>query len=147
MTRTRAEVLLLLECAQIAAIIAFLVDLGLPWWTVADRSVDPGTITGWASLDGGHGIRGYAWFTTFGMIVILASLILRLRVLSYVAAGVAVLAAITAMVDVTHAQSIDLGRTHAGTWIGCLLLVIGAVAAIATGNVLTRRTGGWSVAG
>ncbi len=145
MNRTRAEVLQLLEYVQIAVIIGYLVDLGLPWWDQTDSIEKVGVITGWASLGAGSGNRGYGWFSMIGMIAIVVALIFRQWVMCYVAGAIAILTAAATTIDVTHAQSDEFGRTHPGTWIGVILLVICAVAALNLAGLLRPRKGGWSV--
>jgi hypothetical protein len=136
LSRTDAELHVLLEGGQFAVIIAFLVDLISPWWTQTDPIGQVGTHTGWASIgpDGGY----LASAPALAMLIALAVLPFRKPRISWIAAGLIAALTLLAFVNTERDHRIGFGHAHAGAWCGCLLTALAAVLLIANG-VLTRR--------
>lgn len=112
--RSAAELRQLVDSGQLALLIAFLVALGLPWWTQTDATFEKaGTYTGWGSLGAGSGEAGLAWIAVIGMILVLAAAPFRRRWASISAAVLGALAAVgTVMAVVGTPQNFGQARRH-----------------------------------
>lgn len=140
MTRTRAELQLLVEAAQVAALAAYLVDLGLPWWTETDPIAPVGTVTGWAGLGGGFvGPASGAWLTAISMVAVALALPPRRRWLSLVAGAAGLLTAGVLAVSIARDQGMRFGYAHAGLWVGCLLPALSGLLGLVGAALIAAR--------
>jgi len=142
MHRTNAEIRALVDPAQIALLIAFLVDLALPWWTRSDSNNPPtGTATGWGSLSGGS--SGYAWGAIIAMAVVVLAAIIRARRLSVAGGliGIVLALVLVAGADREHGFGPGVFDAQAGLWLGVVLIVLGGALSIIDGTILSDRHG------
>ena len=118
---------MLIDAAQVAVFMAFLVDLALPWWTRSNSRYPPtGTATGRGSLHGGD--SGRTWGALLAMAVVLVAAVFRVRWLSVTAAVVAIGLSLLEMEEAGRVHGFGPGAfdARAGLWLGYVIILLGA---------------------
>lgn len=126
--RSPREVLLLAEAAQLATLVALVVDLGLPWVTNFSPNFSPVTVTAFSSTDAGPAVM-------ILMALALVAVLIRRRWGQLTVAGLALVAAVMSPAQL-RANSDDLSQSQPGVWLATVLLVVLAVSAVLAARAL-----------
>jgi hypothetical protein len=137
MTRSRSDVLLLIDCLQIAVTVAALVDLALPWWRYVKGDVGVGT-TGWGAL--GDATYGNGWGLIGAVVFTGAAAAVRRRWAAITAAVLGVVGALIVLITGANVQRGGFEDAHAqaGLWVGGVLTLLAAGSQALAAKVLSR---------